>query len=264
MIRVTTHVYPRWTLWSPSHYHRPSCILYLPLLASRSLDPVLVLLLVCFLLSVFLIHAWRSGSKIPFWHSFGLPLVPLDFISRLLLSFALSSYPRLQIVMVERPTQLAGLPFCSFTTATGGIETCAHGAAALELSSSLHCVVSSIVSCIRLYPLLSAGPNCSTWVTSFVDGSIDLSLMIVFITVTSQNWSRAVYLNHHPLQQSSVNSCAALPLRWTATLSEHQTWLLRHTAFQPNAFPKPQHSASVVDHIVATHSTASSERSEDE
>lgn len=53
MIRVTTHVYPRRTLCSPSHCHYPSCILYLPLLTSRSLGPVLVLLLVCSLLSVF-------------------------------------------------------------------------------------------------------------------------------------------------------------------------------------------------------------------
>jgi hypothetical protein len=186
--------------------------------ASRSLGPVLVLLLVCFLLSVFLIHAWRSGSKIPFWHSFGPPLVPLDFISRLLLSFALSSYPWLQIVMVDRPTQVVGLP-CSFTTATGGIETRAYGAAALELSSSLHCVVSSIVSsCIRLYPLLSAGPNCSTWVTLFVDRSIDLFLMIVFITVTNQKLEQSCspYICI-PLQQLIVTSRAALTLRLPAT-----------------------------------------------
>ena len=78
-------------------------------------------------------------------------------------SFALSSYPWLQIAMVDRPT------LCNIVVA--GIETRAHGAAAFELSSSLHCVVSSIVSCctrLDLFPCSRLVPNCSTSVTMFV------------------------------------------------------------------------------------------------
>lgn len=84
----------------------------------------------------------------------------------------------------DQPRSLDLLYCSSITAAIGRIETRAHGAAAFELSSSLHCVVSSFVSsCIRLvlYALLSAGPNCSTWVTMFVDGSIDHPLMIVLL-----------------------------------------------------------------------------------
>ncbi|KAJ4987596.1 hypothetical protein SVAN01_06909 [Stagonosporopsis vannaccii] len=73
MIRVTTHVYPRLTHQSLPHYHYPSCTLRLPLSASWS-DSVWFWFWFwfCFCLSAFV--AWRSGSKIPFWHSFGLLL----------------------------------------------------------------------------------------------------------------------------------------------------------------------------------------------
>ena len=59
-------------------------------------------------------------------------------------------------------------------------------------------VVSSISSCIGLYVYPAVGWSTCAWVNLFVDGSIGLSLMIASISVTNQNWSRAVYLNYYP------------------------------------------------------------------
>lgn len=106
MIRVTTHVYPRRTLWSSPRYRYPSCILHLSLSTSPS---HLVWVWFCFLLSAFclLIYCMAFRLEDTILALIRPPSCTIRLLSLVLVAFvffALSSYPWSQIAMVDRPT----------------------------------------------------------------------------------------------------------------------------------------------------------------
>ena len=182
-VRVTTHVYPRRALWPSSQYHYPSCILPFPRRPHRPTRCGYgsALWFLSFLISCM---AFRLEDTIP--ALIRPPLVPLEFCLLLLLLlfvFFAAIINTLGHRLLYRQTNLGG-----WTTSFAASPCCWR-----------ICVVSSIISsCIGLYVFPAIGwSTCSTWVNLFVDGSIGLSLMIASISVTNQNWSRAVYLNHY-------------------------------------------------------------------
>ncbi|KAH6642876.1 hypothetical protein C7974DRAFT_112235 [Boeremia exigua] len=206
MIRVTTRVYPRLTLQSLSHYHYPSCTLHLPKSASRShsvrswfLVLVSAFVFLCFTCTAFRLEDTILALIRP-------PLVPLDFTLVLVavVFFALSSYPWSQIAMVDRPTQVVGPTCCSSLLLLAEAK---HAPMARRLSScrllfialfpALFLLVPdwSCISCCRLVQIVAPGLPCLSV------GSIGLSLMIVFIAATNQNWAESLL----PQTTSSCN-----------------------------------------------------------
>lgn len=167
--------------------HRRSTItllVYYPSLVGLigRLDAVMVLLY-GFCLFLISCMAFRLEDTIP--ALIRPPLVPLEFCLLLLLLFVFLAaiINTLGHRLLCRQTNLGG-----WTTSFAASPCCWR-----------ICVVSSIISsCIGLYVFPAVGwSTCSTWVNLFVDWSIGLSLMIASISVTNQNWSRAVYLNHY-------------------------------------------------------------------